>query len=1668
MCTACACVLALTLAAAHAGHAVAEHAGSAPATTARRLQDTAAPQLSCAAQPVAVPSSTMELTTELALPRLFEQLGDDDAAADAAITVTVSSGATGAELDSETIAPNAGAASSTRSLDACDSSNSIHGTRLTDGVGGAQIGRGDSPVLPSGADYQNSVECFWRLSCSNTAARPALTFTSFNTEQRYDYVNVRDGAGPTDQLLSAQSGWGDYTHEYAWAEHRGAYLLGATSDNLMNHASQAAAQQACIDLGDGCGGIVQSCGTQCDDLTFGQWHTRAGRVPYPNPDATATVAHEIAWVKTSSDVIQAGAAAVVATGPDMFVHFVTDGSVTKSGFTATFTCVGAEPVADSRSARSRYNDNDDALTFESYERYDGLDCTSKTLGSTNALADAVQACNADSACFGVQDRDCDGTGFAACLSDTTYVPVNQNQRIRSCVYERPAYQRTTIGPLELAALQEHPVDIQVSDRAGNAATCSVVIRVVAPQLVLQSQDGVTLSAQDGITADAPITTNDRVDITLSNDGTDDLVLRTGAPRTGTPYGMTLTDGSGGTVSWAVARIAGENGDSDVQVAGTSDFQIVLPSGTQRTLYIEFYGPQVPSEGTYTGQLEIASNDPVTPQRVVPLQFTVNDYDLIMIGLPETMDAQAAPGTMTELSQTIYNVYCGELSWSKADCTCDGSDPDYPCRLQHSGDVDEVLVELDVCSGTISTGESGQVLMRLTAPHTAGSYSKSWRVEPTNSLSSQSFLRASINMMVIPALDDFQPTRTSILRLVGSDDAGPVRASHDFRLLCTMKDSYDNEIRNDGLEGWSLVLIRPCGEGEDAPCSLDVPIIFDFSLADGGRPGLYTTAAITAGRKGEHSVATISDLQGQHSLVQSFPLAVEPLQCEPPRVVPSEDGAQCFVQWCDAGSQPSDDQLLCMPCGRGQSSSIGRACETCGNGTFATKTGSVSCDTCEAGKTSNSDNTGCEKCDPGEAPNVWRNNCTECGSGTFSSSGESCAECPAPFRIIIDDETGGRIGCEKCDPGQEPNPDRTDCLPCAGTTYSSFGVECTACEDPSIVNSQRTTCTSCPPGRGPNVARTGCDACTGDFYSKFGVCQQCLGDYVVSADKIDCLAPTACAAGTECPVDICNQPSDCTPCSTGYVSAAGGQCYACSEPGKVARVEQDYCNSCLAGSEPLADRSDCQPCVGATFSPYGSDCLSCERPNVVNAERTVCSPCAAGKGPNEDRTECLPCEGATFSTMGQCQNCTAPNVVDSDKITCGPCPAGQGPNENRDGCVDCELNEFSNLVETDGRCQRCPEGQYPNEFQSACNFCPPGETTSVDGSGCDKCSAGTVRPEGGVTCTACESGTRANTAQSACVPCETGSIPSEDRMSCICEVCLPDRARPHCCCLVGWVHVSLNVSMYVQVGYYDTKQLPKVDCYDTDFQFTSEPATNNAGCTKCPECMICDSNIPRIQEGYGVASWPITVTNDDLRAVGLDPGGDSAPDKVGSNQHLLPPWAEDASGGDAVTAGAVQNRTFVFKCPVPDACIGNMLVEGNGYNDSCAQGHEGRLCFNCEEGWRKGPKGTCSVCEKEGTDHLFLVPVGFVFAYFAFRMLLSRRRQKRLDRVAMSEELFEELDLDGSGEINRTELLNALQILGHTDADETTAIRIMDLIDLDRSGGIDKHEFVAWMVRSARV
>ena len=219
-------------------------AGVAAADSLRRRQqtaDTLAPRFRCVAEAVPIKSSTLVLP----LPSLFANLTDDDQTAGANITVTVRSAA-GDLLGSASVSPNAGAASAAPSWDACTSADGMEGIRLTDsGV----IGRGDSSVLPNGGDYQNNIDCYWRLSCSNPAATPALTFASFDTQLSSDYLSVRDGAshsGAAD-LVSPQHGWGAFEHVYTWEFHYGSYLSGRTAlSDWDNHGSRAAAEAACI------------------------------------------------------------------------------------------------------------------------------------------------------------------------------------------------------------------------------------------------------------------------------------------------------------------------------------------------------------------------------------------------------------------------------------------------------------------------------------------------------------------------------------------------------------------------------------------------------------------------------------------------------------------------------------------------------------------------------------------------------------------------------------------------------------------------------------------------------------------------------------------------------------------------------------------------------------------------------------------------------------------------------------------------------------------------------------------------------------------------------------------------------------------------------------------------------------------------------------------------------------------------------------------------------------------------------------------------------------------------------------------------------------------------------------------------------------------------------
>jgi hypothetical protein len=82
---------------------------------------------------------------------------------------------------------------------------------------------------------------------------------------------------------------------------------------------------------------------------------------------------------------------------------------------------------------------------------------------------------------------------------------------------------------------------------------------------------------------------------------------------------------------------------------------------------------------------------------------------------------------------------------------------------------------------------------------------------------------------------------------------------------------------------------------------------------------------------------------------------------------------------------------------------------------------------------------------------------------------------------------------------------------------------------------------------------------------------------------------------------------------------------------------------------------------------------------------------------------------------------------------------------------------------------------------------------------------------------------ANAEQSACEQCPAGTRPSADFDLCVCEE-----------------------------GYYNIRQLPAINCFDTDFRDLPAAAASETGCGQCPKspsCMNCTSDRTALNAGY---------------------------------------------------------------------------------------------------------------------------------------------------------------------------------------------------------------------------
>jgi hypothetical protein len=134
------------------------------------------------------------------------------------------------------------------------------------------------------------------------------------------------------------------------------------------------------------------------------------------------------------------------------------------------------------------------------------------------------------------------------LDDITMAVVNVSESWGGTVLSLPA---------GLPVLEQQSLQIIVADSAGNSATCDALIYIDAPRLQLS----VTTLAVSTL-----LTSTDVAQLSITNAGTENLVLRTGAP-----HGMAILGPDLSTVAWAVATT------TDVVLAGAMDVQTLLYS-----------------------------------------------------------------------------------------------------------------------------------------------------------------------------------------------------------------------------------------------------------------------------------------------------------------------------------------------------------------------------------------------------------------------------------------------------------------------------------------------------------------------------------------------------------------------------------------------------------------------------------------------------------------------------------------------------------------------------------------------------------------------------------------------------------------------------------------------------------------------------------------------------------------------------------------------------------------------------------------------------------------------------------------------------------------------------------------------------------------------------------
>jgi hypothetical protein len=744
--------------------------------------------------------------------------------------------------------------------------------------------------------------------------------------------------------------------------------------------------------------------------------------------------------------------------------------------------------------------------------------------------------------------------------------------------------------------------------------------------------------------------------------------------------------------------------------------------------------------------------------------------------------------------------------------------------------------------------------------------------------------------------------------------------------------------------------------------------------------------------------------------------------------------------------------------------------------------------------------------------VTQDFCIPCGIGLVSVAGGRCHNCTDDGKVANRLQTY----CERCPPGTAPSHDRSSCESCTGTSWSAFGITCTECAEPAVINPSQTTCAACDPGKGPTHNRTACISCTGTTFSTRGQCQNCEDPNIVDDAHQTCskCSPgsqpnanrTACLACADLPYSSVDEVEHPT------YSSHGVECIPCELPNIVDGTHQS-CSRCSAGEQPNEGQTACLRCEGLSYSLDGGSCIGCEAPHVVNGDKAACLKCDAGKGPNANRTDCIRCIGANYSVGGQCLNCPRSEISNEERTSCAACNPGKEALPDQSGCTECTSGKMRS---TEFECVQCPAGQIPNEERTSCAACAPGQEALPDQSDCRLCAPGKMRstefecvqcPTGQIpneertSCAACAPGEEALSDQSDCRQCAPGKMRSTDYQ---CSVCqgdeVPNPERTDCRLCPQSTIPSENMTECVcKPGTYNMTR-HKIRCFDADWDNRKpwEQSTGATNCTPCPHCLRC----PR---------------SDQIR--------------LRSEYRFMEIQKDDAERIDGLMDA--------FECPdgSKSACPGQLLGQMNESSSeltrkSCVDGSAGKLCATCKQDWKRIANGTCVKCGTVvGMELVFLLLLlCSVLGYWFLRYYFHPNR-KRLEvlgqevrdmfvcilyhegRTAQAEDSTNEAHEDGTPaqavdsiteekdvsrvlsadrlalviatlEGKQDEHLKQLKKPENTQQDHGTRkrwcccltkveaetlqeqnLRLIKSIDTDHDESLDEHEFQAWIHKS---